>query len=135
MTSPAQPSRQLTGTRALRVVDHRMGRAQRPAGLAVVRRPRHVGFSGRLHFALCAGDQRAAARACLGVHGPRRLFYHQGLDRPTLASRAACCLQLAAAAALTVAPVLVVRNCAHSQACSSAYQALTGTMMDDGAGG
>ena len=45
------------------------------------------------------------------------------------------CLQLAAAAALTVAPVLVVRNCAHSQARSSAYQALTGTMMDDGAGG
>jgi hypothetical protein len=48
---------------------------------------------------------------------------------------AGLCLQLAAAAALTVAPVLVVHNCPRSQACSSAYQALTGTMMDDGTGG
>jgi hypothetical protein len=44
-------------------------------------------------------------------------------------------LQLAAAAALTVAPVLIVHNCPHSQTCSDAYQALTNTMMDDGTGG
>ena len=44
-------------------------------------------------------------------------------------------LQLAAAAALTVAPVLVLHNCPHSDACSDAYQTLTGTMMDDGTGG
>jgi hypothetical protein len=44
-------------------------------------------------------------------------------------------LQFVAAAALTVAPVLVLHNCPRSQACSSAYQALTNTMMDDGSGG
>ncbi|MER8533873.1 hypothetical protein NKH66_14280, partial [Mesorhizobium sp. M1023] len=32
-------------------------------------------------------------------------------------------------------PVLIVKDCPHSQLCSRAYEALTGTMMDDGAGG
>ena len=45
------------------------------------------------------------------------------------------CLQLAVAAALTVAPVLVLHHCPHSQACGDACQTLTGTMMDDGTGG
>jgi hypothetical protein len=45
------------------------------------------------------------------------------------------CLQIIAAAALTVMPVLVLHNCPHSQACSDVYQALTNTMMDDGTGG
>ncbi|TRC76629.1 hypothetical protein FJV80_26505 [Mesorhizobium sp. WSM4310] len=44
-------------------------------------------------------------------------------------------LQILMAAMLTVAPTLIVRNCPHSQACSSAYEALTNTMMDDGIGG
>jgi hypothetical protein len=44
-------------------------------------------------------------------------------------------LQILAAALVTIVPVLVVHNCPGSQACSSAYQALTGTMMDDGQGG
>ena len=44
-------------------------------------------------------------------------------------------LQILIAAILTVAPVVVVKGCPHSQACSAAYEALTGTMMDDGAGG
>ena len=44
-------------------------------------------------------------------------------------------LQILAAALLTIVPVLVVRSCPGSQACSSAYQTLTGTMMDDGQGG
>jgi hypothetical protein len=44
-------------------------------------------------------------------------------------------LQVVAAAALTVASVLIVHNCPHSQACSSVYEAMTNTMMDDGTGG
>jgi hypothetical protein len=44
-------------------------------------------------------------------------------------------LQILAAAIITIAPVLVLHNCPRSQACSDAYQALTGTMMDDGQGG
>lgn len=45
------------------------------------------------------------------------------------------CLQILVAAALTVAPVLIVMDCPHSETCSMAYEALTNTMMDDGAGG
>ena len=44
-------------------------------------------------------------------------------------------LQILAAAIITIAPVLIVHNCPRSQACSDAYQTLTGTMMDDGQGG
>lgn len=44
-------------------------------------------------------------------------------------------LRILVAGILTVAPTLIVRNCPHSQTCSSAYEALTGTMMDDGTGG
>ncbi|MFB9982134.1 hypothetical protein ACFSQQ_30605 [Mesorhizobium kowhaii] len=44
-------------------------------------------------------------------------------------------LQILIAAVLTVAPVMIVRNCPHSQTCSRANEALTNTMMDDGAGG
>ncbi|RWN34643.1 hypothetical protein [Mesorhizobium sp.] len=45
------------------------------------------------------------------------------------------CLQILVAAILTVAPVLVVKGCPRSQLCSMAYEALTETIMDDGAGG
>jgi hypothetical protein len=45
------------------------------------------------------------------------------------------CLQILVAAILTVAPVLIVKDCPRSQLCSMAYEALTETMMDDGAGG
>jgi hypothetical protein len=44
-------------------------------------------------------------------------------------------LQVLIAAALTAVPILIVKNCPRSQTCSSLYQALTNTMMDDGAGG
>lgn len=44
-------------------------------------------------------------------------------------------LQILIAAIFTVAPVLVVKDCPHSETCSMAYEALTNTMMDDGAGG
>jgi hypothetical protein len=44
-------------------------------------------------------------------------------------------LQILIAAALTVVPVLIVKHCPRSQACSSLYETLTNTMMDDGAGG
>ncbi|MER9245752.1 hypothetical protein [Mesorhizobium sp. M0590] len=44
-------------------------------------------------------------------------------------------VQILAAAVLTVAPVLIVKGCPGSQLCSKAYEALTGTMLDDGAGG
>jgi len=47
----------------------------------------------------------------------------------------ALALQILIAAILTVAPTLIVRNCPRSQMCSSAYEALTNTMMDDGTGG
>ena len=43
--------------------------------------------------------------------------------------------QMAVAAALTVVPVLVLKHCPRSQACSSIYEAVTNTMMDDGTGG
>jgi hypothetical protein len=42
---------------------------------------------------------------------------------------------IVSAAVVTVAPVLVLHACPQSQACGAAYQALTGEMMDDGAGG
>ncbi|WP_292615396.1 hypothetical protein [Mesorhizobium sp.] len=45
------------------------------------------------------------------------------------------CLQILVAAILTVAPVLIVKDCPRSLPCSMAYEALTNTMMDDGAGG
>ena len=44
-------------------------------------------------------------------------------------------VRIVAAAVVTVAPVLVLHACPHSQACSAAYETLTGTMMDDGTGG
>ena len=44
-------------------------------------------------------------------------------------------LQVLIAAALTAMPILIVKNCPRSETCSSLYQALTNTMMDDGAGG
>lgn len=44
-------------------------------------------------------------------------------------------LQIPIAAILTVAPVVIIRNCPHSQMCSNAYETLTNTMMDDGTGG
>lgn len=44
-------------------------------------------------------------------------------------------LRILVAGTLTVVPTLIVRNCPHSQTCSSAYEALTGTVMDDGTGG
>jgi hypothetical protein len=44
-------------------------------------------------------------------------------------------LQILIAAAMTVVLVLIVKNCPRSQACSSLYEALTNTMMDDGTGG
>lgn len=44
-------------------------------------------------------------------------------------------LRILIAAVLTVAPVLIVRNCPQSRMCSDAYETLTNTMMDDGAGG
>lgn len=47
----------------------------------------------------------------------------------------AICFQILLAAVLTVAPVFIVENCPRSPTCSSAYEALTGAMMDDGAGG
>ena len=44
-------------------------------------------------------------------------------------------LQILIAATLTVVPVLIVKDCPHSKTCRMAYEALTNTMMDDGAGG
>ena len=44
-------------------------------------------------------------------------------------------LQMTVAVALTVVPVLILKHCPRSQACSSLYEALTNTMMDDGTGG
>ena len=44
-------------------------------------------------------------------------------------------LQIIVAAALTVVPIKVVQKCPQWEGCSRAYQALTGTMMDDGTGG
>lgn len=44
-------------------------------------------------------------------------------------------LQVLIAAALTVVPILILKNCPRSETCSSLYQALTNTMMDDGTGG
>ena len=44
-------------------------------------------------------------------------------------------LQMPIAAILAVAPVLIIHNCPQSRMCSSAYETLTNTMMDDGTGG
>ena len=44
-------------------------------------------------------------------------------------------LQVRVATILTVVPVFIIGNCPRSQTCSNVYEALTGTMMDDGAGG
>ena len=71
------------------------------------------------------------ATACLaqGLYFLWRGLFGKGFGVPGLG------LQILIAAVLTVAPVLIVRNCPQSRTCSSAYEALTGTMMDDGAGG
>lgn len=61
-------------------------------------------------------------------------FLVRGLFGKGLGARAFC-LQLVLAAILTVTPVFIVKNCPHSPTCSRAYEALTGTMMDDGTGG
>jgi hypothetical protein len=45
------------------------------------------------------------------------------------------CLQIVLAAALTVVPIQIVDACPRWDACSQAYQTLTGTVMDDGQGG
>ena len=71
------------------------------------------------------------ATACLmqGLYFLYRGVLGKGFAVPGLG------LQILIAAVLTVAPVLIVRNCPHSLTCSRAYEALTNTMMDDGAGG
>lgn len=71
------------------------------------------------------------ASACLiqGLYFLCRALFGKVFGLPGLG------LQILTAAILTVAPTLIVRNCPHSQTCSSAYEALTNTMMDDGAGG
>ena len=61
-------------------------------------------------------------------------FFAKGVVSRNMRARSLC-LQIITAAALTVAPVLILHHCPHSQACSDAYQTLTGTMMDDGTGG
>lgn len=71
------------------------------------------------------------ATACLGQG---LYFLFRGLFGKGFAVRGLG-LRVLIAAVLTVAPVLIVRNCPHSRTCSSAYEALTNTMMDDGAGG
>ena len=48
---------------------------------------------------------------------------------------ASLALQIVVASALILGPIRVVQSCPHWNACSQAYQAITGTMMDDGAGG
>lgn len=71
------------------------------------------------------------ATACLmqGLYFLYRGVFGKGFAVPGLG------LQILIAAVLTVAAVLIVRNCPHSLTCSRAYEALTNTMMDDGAGG
>ena len=71
------------------------------------------------------------ASACLiqGLYFLCRALFGKGFGVPALA------LQILIAATLTVAPTVIVRNCPRSQTCSSAYETLTNTMMDDGAGG
>lgn len=71
------------------------------------------------------------ATGCLaqGLYFLCRGLFGKGFGVPGLG------LQILIAAVLTVAPVLIVRNCPHSRTCSSVYEALTGTMMDDGTGG
>ncbi|MFC3326391.1 hypothetical protein [Mesorhizobium cantuariense] len=71
------------------------------------------------------------ATACLaqGLYFLCRGLFGKGFGVPGLG------LQILIAAVLTVAPSLIVRNCPHSRTCSSAYEELTGTMMDDGTGG
>ena len=61
-------------------------------------------------------------------------FFAKGVVSRNMRARSLC-LQIITAAALTVALVLILHHCPHSQACSDAYQTLTGTMMDDGTGG
>ncbi|MEO5757882.1 MAG: hypothetical protein ABIQ51_13620 [Mesorhizobium sp.] len=61
-------------------------------------------------------------------------FFVRGLIAKRFGLRVLC-FQIVAAAIVTVAPVLVIRNCPHSRTCSSLYETLTGTMMDDGTGG
>ncbi|MGO4641014.1 hypothetical protein AB4Z43_21495 [Mesorhizobium sp. 2RAF45] len=71
------------------------------------------------------------ASACLiqGLYFLYRALFGKAFEVPGLG------LQILIAAVLTVAPTLIVRNCPRSQMCSSAYEALTNTMMDDGTGG
>lgn len=71
------------------------------------------------------------ATACLaqGLY-----FLARGLFGKGFGTRALC-LQVLAATVLTVGPVFIIGNCPRSQTCSNVYEALTGTMMDDGAGG
>ncbi|QPC93076.1 hypothetical protein GA829_22255 [Mesorhizobium sp. INR15] len=75
------------------------------------------------------------------LHGLAIACLAQGLYffvRGLIASRSgmrALCLQIVAAAIVTVAPVLVIESCPNSRTCSSIYETLTGTMMDDGTGG
>lgn len=71
------------------------------------------------------------ACACLiqGLYFLCRALVGKGFGAQALA------LQILIAAILTVAPTLIVRNCPRSQMCSSAYETLTNTTMDDGAGG
>ncbi|TGQ74989.1 hypothetical protein EN829_005615 [Mesorhizobium sp. M00.F.Ca.ET.186.01.1.1] len=73
----------------------------------------------------------ALAAACL-VQGLYFLF--KGLFGKRFGALGLC-LQVLVAAIVTVAPALTVWNCPHSQTCSSVYEALTNTMMDDGIGG
>jgi hypothetical protein len=48
---------------------------------------------------------------------------------------ASLALQVAIAGLLTLAPMRVLQVCPQWNLCAQAYQSVTGTMMDDGAGG
>ena len=74
---------------------------------------------------------RGLATACLaqGLYFTVRGLVGKRLGAHTL------CFQILVAAILTVAPVVIIKNCPHSRTCSSVYETLTGTMMDDGTGG
>jgi hypothetical protein len=71
------------------------------------------------------------ALACLlqSLYFLCRALFGEGSGLPAVG------LRILIAAILTVAPVLIIHNCPHSRMCSNAYEALTNTMMDDGAGG
>jgi hypothetical protein len=71
----------------------------------------------------------AAACALQGVY----FLVCGALGRNLMAGR--LIVKIVSAAVVTVAPVFVLHACPQSQACSAAYETLTGTMMDDGAGG